>query len=339
MTGILGGLLATFKQAVAGWTWTTQTLDTARYITAGTYAPLTNGSYFFFLNGAQTDTGEQPNTSAYLYSVDGDTWEAGTLPVNKKYSGAAFNGTTLVVNVAGVNLSGELIVDDDALTTTNGTTWTVRDTNEADPKWDVIWDGTRFLLTAEDTSVGLRHSTDGTTWTSIDPGPALWRIAYDGSSRYFGLPYVTNATNIIRTNTGNPTTAGNWVGATLPRSEIWQSAIFGNGTWLIFEADTAGNYLTSTDGTTWTQRVMPGSLGRPNLARNFQRPMFVDGDFYIVLLGVLYKSSDGVTWQTVTVSGSPSQRINAWAIGPNKIVGGGWGDIMTQSAVLLKGDK
>lgn len=304
--GFLTGAAAPF----GGFTWVAEN-PTAIAYNGGVYANLTNGKFFGFGNndGAQTTT--------YAYSTNGTSWSTGTLPSARDWGKAATNGTRIVATCTD---------DTDFAYSTNGTTWTavsvITTTN------DIIWDGTRFLAVGSSTTTNLAHSTDGISWAGIDIGSGFYSIGFDGTSRWIAGPIASTAT--ARTATSNPTVAGNWGNLTMPSTGVWISFIYGNGTWLANTADST-TYATSTNGTTWTSRTLPGTFGNTD---NSARPLFFDGFFWIMVTvggnAVLYASADAITWTEVKnfgsigTSGSPAlQNISGWAATTGTIVGFG----------------
>lgn len=320
MTGILAATIGTFLRKL-GLTWSVNTGDAIAY-SAGAYAPLTAGSYYLFRGGIFDNS--QETSTAYYYSSNGSTWTTGTLPTATGISCAAFNGTTLLI------LSGFGANSDTAWTTTNGTTWTARDTGvSAGKHTSAFWDGTRFLVTWTDAGGGIKHSTDGVTWTQIDPGPGLSQIAFDGTSTYVALRYDagTNGTNTGYVCSGNPTTVGNWTTSTMPSSLPWSRVVYGNGVFVAF-ANNTQSYATSTNGTTWTNRTLAtneefGGSGDGSENRNF--PLFFEGLFYYWSGNRnLFSSSDGITWTDLNISNLVDiDELAAWAAGGGKIVGAG----------------
>lgn len=305
MTGILGGLIGSFKK-LFGWRYGSL-VDTRRWQTAA-YADLANGKYFAF--GA-SDSGNA--MTLYKYSNDGETWTDGTLPASIRVRASATDGTTLCIFVD---------TDSNVYTTANGTTWTSR-TRGSYTARQAIWDGTYFLCVTTNTSTdGLLYSTpsDLGSWNNIDVGNGGFSIAYDGSSRYVVMSATSTATH--RTNTSNPTVAANWSDITLPAASNWVDVVYGNGIWVAMRFNSS-SYATSTNGTTWTSRTLP--FTQPN---GYNRTLFYDGNFYTydATNTRMYKSSDGINWSidtTLTLTTTVILGAYGWAVGPNKVIGVG----------------
>ena len=323
MTGILGGLVGSLRKL--GQIWSRGDFGaTLRPYTAGAYAPLSAGKYFLFTAG-NLDTGSTRND--YYYSNDGISWTAGTLPSNTGISAAAYNGTTLLI-VSGYFSS----VSDAAWTTTNGTTWTARDTGTASANrhTSAIWDGTRFLVTGTNGSANLRHSTDGATWAEINISGDMNDVAFNGTSTYIAQTHLatTGTKSGAYICTSNPTVATNWSSFTFPSSQRWSRTIFGNGVWIAF-ANNSTSYATSNNGTTWTARSLATGEefgDSSNGASNRNKPLFHEGLFYYWSKGLkLFSSFDGITWtQVLPALSTGIVEIAAWAPGNGKIIGAGY---------------
>lgn len=305
--------------------WSLGDLGQSDYHTAGAYTTINGGTYFFFMDG----TTEVTPGNGYIYSTNGVNWTTGTLPASVGITGAAFNGTTLTIVAGGSNT-------DDAFTTTNGTTWTLRDTGDTGTGGNeghsaLIWDGTRFIATSNlNNSTALRWSTDGATWTQVAGGTGsngFADIAFDGSSRYIAI--AASATATQRTCTSNPTVAANWTNITLPTSTLWIRVVYGNGIWIALRPAST-NYATSTDGTTWTSRTLPFAFG-PGLDdwENRSKMVFYNDSFYYGTTEKrVYRSTDGINWTMVydytSVQNSDMFSIAAWITAPTRLLGAGY---------------
>jgi len=302
MTGILGGLIGSFKKAIS---WVTGTITNQVYLTA-VYAPLTNGSYFAF--GGSSTLG---NTTAYRYSTDGSSWSAGTLPVSSIFRGSATNGSVIFVTASSTTTH---------YYSTNGTTWTaVVATAASSTPVSALWDGTRWILPrGSAASPGLYYKTDitsATAWSTNNPAAgAINYVAYDGTSRHIAT--FSSLASSLATTTTFPT---GWASATLPSSANWVSPVFGNGIWLVMQPGSA-SYATSTNGTTWTSRTLPSQFSESS-NENAIKMIFDNDAFYYYYLDNIYKSGDGINWITEkTVTGGTLDNANAWAVSSTKIV-------------------
>lgn len=306
--------------------WASASIGGGAY-NGGVYANLANGKFFGFENN------NNAQTTSYRYSTNGTSWTNGTLPLSRKWGKAATNGSRVVVVATDVDSSAY---------TDNGTTWTSTSMPGASGFSDILWDGTRFLAVSVDTGSGnLSYSTDGATWTGIDIGSGFYGIGFNGATRYIAGPIASTST--ARTTTSDPTVAGNWGNLTMPSTGTWISFIYGNGTWLANRAD-ATSYATSTNGTTWTSRTLPGTFGNND---NSSRPLFFDGYFWIMVTvsseAVLYRSTNAITWELVYNFGpvgtnlNPNlQNISGWAATEGTIIG--FGNFSEFREITLEGE-
>lgn len=152
-------------------------------------------------------------------------------------------------------------------------------------------------------------------WTSVDTGTNrdLFGIIYDGSK------FVVNGENgVILTSTDGI----NWnirkqaeiIAANVMGTSGFFSGISnGNTVIMTIRQDNAPIQFFNSDngGITWTFSNVPGN--------NFIRDFAFDGNNYLGVSGtnILYKSSNGVTWNTSTIGGSSSTDFQKIAYGPN----------------------
>lgn len=179
----------------------------------------------------------------FAYSDDGVTWTSGTLPdTSKDYLEVAYNGS--VWCTAGYNsISGA--------TSTTGASWTSR-TLPAIEDWEgICWDGTYFILAANDTT-NCYTSTDGITWNNVGTypvGPNF--IASDGS----GLTVAVRSSGQIMVSSDGGV---NWTLANnspyIPFGLISQWKIsYANGYFILPCQYNSGHTWISTDGYEWKQ--------------------------------------------------------------------------------------
>lgn len=293
------GILASASSE--NFTFTTFTLPTALFFRGGIYENLANAKYFLFGDN------DGAATTSYLYSTNGTSWTTGTLPDSQQWGKAASNGTRVVV-IPWVGRS--------AAYTTNGTTWSSSNIwGSSQNSTDIIWTGTRFLVTGSDTSTNISSSTDGVSWTASDVGNGFRGIAYDGVSKYI----ATTGSTTARVTTGDPTTTS-WTNLTVPISG--DQILYQNGIWLIFGG---GDVATSPDGVTW-------ATSTPTFIGNVQSVSFLDNKFYTATVDTvndliyIYTSTNGLIWKQKSVIANPTsvERINAWANGPTTMIAAGY---------------
>lgn len=320
MTGILAGLIGSFKKAAL--TWTTGTVTNRSYRDA-VYANLANGKYFVV---GQDNGGI--NTTSYIYSTNGTSWSTGTLPVSTTWNAIGSNGSRII---ALRNSSSTAYYSD------NGTTWTATATLPASvtPR-QIIWDGTNFVIPAG-SSRAIYYSTNGTgSWSTtgtsigITTGSAQG-IGYDSVSRY--VVTSTTSTTEAGTTTAFPSS---WSLITMPSTGIWLSAVYGNSIWVVARAGSS-SYATSTNGTTWTSRTLPSNFSEAT-ADIYAKMIFSDGKFYYYYVNNVYSSTDGINWTTeATVTGGALDNGNGWAVGEGKILVFGYDATTTGSDTYLIG--
>lgn len=248
--------------------------------------------------------GRGGNTVAY--SRDGIVWTVSGSPVTAGASaagGLAWNGNVWVAVTNGAT---------NIWTSPNAITWTSRATLTAGNGQAVGWNGYQFLVTG--TSTRAATSPDGFTWTSLT-GPAMsggaFRVTWNHTSTQWTAVGVDTGTNIqtIMTSPDAVTWAAR---ATYPpmtssvRGATWASSL---GLWVAVGGATA-NIVSSTDGTTWIQRVA-NSLGTANCVA-WNGSLFVAGGGTTVQI---FTSPDGITWTSRTNGGVTWTVVNgvAWS--------------------------
>lgn len=258
-----------------GANWTRRVLPSQTKISAAVYANLTGGKYYAF---CQSVTSPQSFRSA-----DGITWTAESQTITNVFAAGANSSTIVIMGPSAFTR-----------TSTDGTSWTSRTATGSGTARTGIWDGTRFIFVGTDLTNNLMHSTTGATWTTIDVGPGLRDIAWNGSSTYLAIESASSST--YRICTANPTSAGNWTSSTLPTTAVWGTVAYGAGTWVIARPGST-SYATSTNGTTWTTRTLPDRLS-PTTTTPVARIRFVDNNFVMwgEDLKALWTSGDGISW-------------------------------------------
>lgn len=313
------GILSAFARggAITNWQKITVTDQVWR---GAAFAPLTNASYYAF--GASVSGG---NTTNYIYSTNGTTWSNGTLPASLQWARAAFNGTTLIVVPGAVGQATTAYAY-----TTNGTTWTAGTLPSSTQSFDCFWDGANFVVTNRNSSVSTYHySANGISgWTSVDAGPSLASMAYDGSSRYIAIDDGSTATARTSTTGISP---GTWSNLTLPSATNWSKVVYGGGFWVIIGIN--GNFITSTNGTTWTAFSPPNfDNGTTTTINTTSKNIhFVDGFWYYTRSSGAYEvyyratpnSNSGWTAVTLTTA-TDLQRFIDIASGNGRMIAVGW---------------
>lgn len=187
---------------------------------------------------------------------------------------------------------------------TNLTNW-ARDsvpTGSGLPYATVIWDGSRFLASAN----GILTSPDGVNWTLVysDPSasPYLTAVLY-ANGVYLAAGSDNNGAVLLRSTDGQtwtPETTGLDNSGTT--TYVLSAIAYGNGLFVAGGQEDSPTtaqdiILTSPDGVNWTQQVLPNGgddgfavTGAGNGAAYGSGTFFVGGN------GGGYTSSDGVNW-------------------------------------------
>ena len=163
----------------------------------------------------------------------------------------------------------------------------------------LAWSPSLSLYVAVGDAGYISTSTDGRTWTTVDPAPTVDDIF--GVAWLNGRFYAAGAAQGILTSIDGTT----WVNATTPGAPLALESIAWNGqtgTGAVYVATGYSTVLVSSDGDTWTEAAVP-PLGFNDsvawgggLANCF---VTVGSDNHI------FSSSDGQTWTRRFLSASP----------------------------------
>jgi hypothetical protein len=151
-------------------------------------------------------------------------------------------------------------------------------------------------------SSGAAVSSDGITWTPVDPGAAtLYAITFAG-----GRFVAVGDQGTILTSTDGL--------SYVPRSSGTQQGLdgiaFGASTYVAVGPN--GTCLTSPDGATWTPRTLPSAVGAKTVA--------FGGTSFVAVGNGIYTSPDGVNWTFQLPVGPELEGIG---YGPSGFVAGG----------------
>ena len=215
--------------------------------------------------------------------------------------------------------------DRDLVTSTDGSTWAVQNTNgvnnlPAARFWtDAIFGGTRFVVIANAGTNPVCYSPDGVTWTQGTLAAGSWSsIAYGqpGAQAYYVIVSGANAGGSQAV--GYSTDGATWTtGNNMPSSDVWSSVTYGNGTFVAVAGDSATattKAAYSTNGTSWTAATLPG------VAANWVSVSYGAGGF----MAFAYNSNrtavsaDGITWSEGPAISSGNWNTSAY--GNNKFV-------------------
>lgn len=259
-----------------GTTWTAATTPPA----SANWSHVT----FFPGKGFVAVSGRSSASTAAAFSVDGDVWQACTMPASGHWYRVECN------NAACVALTQS--TEDATATTTNGCTWSAGPAL-AGAKYNLVWTGSLFVTVRQSATNSFNSSDNGTSWnTSTSPGDyqtwsysafsgartVIWNsstgaTAYTtngtswsasgstgaGPDRAIGIAYgngtfsalVFTAKSTSYTSTDSAVWASNAIGFT--PTNAWTELIFGGG---LFVAAGTNQIATSTDGKIFTSRTI-----------------------------------------------------------------------------------
>ena len=194
--------------------------------------------------------GSGANTIAW--STDGITWTGNSGAVLSAYGhGVAWNGSIWVA--VGWDGAGGTVA-----TSSDGITWSQPFTGVFADGWNsVAWNGTLWVATGLDTTYGtLLYSTDGVIWSpgtgtifDLEGYAAAWNgtlwLATGGST----LTLLQSSDGVYWSSTSVPFFNG--------RALAWNGSL-----WVLGRIyDGSYSLSTSPDGTTWTDRILAGTMG------------------------------------------------------------------------------
>ena len=257
------------------------------------------------------------NTQAVvLTSPDGIDWTFTPGLVEPKLSAIAWDGTNLLAVGYGVAASSSDL----------GASWTpITDMSGANVAnaWftDVIWDGSRFVISELGQVVA---SSDLLNWTFYSPSSSLnaFALAWDGTG------YVVATTSGLYTSTDLTTWSQTQAvpgGYTYYyfTDVVWDA---GNGLFLALGVDgltaASASVYTSPDGTTWTEQLAGESQHAKALFSAGGQSFFLGGR------GTFLSSSDDITWtpadavDAATLTGLTPVGTSGWAaVGSDATIG------------------
>jgi len=263
------------------------------------------GDYVGEIVGGITIT-SQPASASSATAVG--SWSSQTAPSNLTVSGLAYaNGTFLALGTGKVATSSNLA------------TWTNANLPQNLTATQVAYGNGAYVVVGKDVPFPVARSTDGSTWTSAS-GDASFTynfssVAY-GSGLFVGmLQSQENSTYLVNYFTSPD--GSSWTMRSMPynsgnliRTSNVTDIAYGNGVFVASvtsrNLDNGSNvltqYLTSTDGLTWTIRDLPASGFYASVA-------FGNGVFVLLpqtsgvnsTTSTLYTSTNGVTWTARTL--------------------------------------
>lgn len=269
--------------------WELNTFPSSGYYLGGAVATFA-GIETVIVSGpytGQTGTGTSIRTS-----TTGATggWSSGTLPNTSRWATFMSNGSRIVAVAGHATTSASTCIYTD-----NGTTWTSVTTGLASSQNVGGYMNGKFTIVNRTTTGAANYaeSTDGITWSIAQIGPTgYYGIAYlDGT--YIAIP--NNSTNARKSTSP----LSSWTDSTLTTAADWSSIASGNGAFVAVASNSAVTNYTLDEGNTWNAGSLPSVLDSATGAKVH----YINNSFVVMTLdGLIHKSSDGITWTTITAS-------------------------------------
>lgn len=200
-------------------------------------------------------------------------------------------------------------------------TWTQRTPPVAGKGWGTSWNGSIFLMYAASTTTnGAQTSADGIAWTAntaisiasigdIIWNGSVWLVLPNNSTGCATSPDGLTWTSRTSTNTASASQNPNSIG-------------IGNSTWnagaglFITGTNTAGQYQTSPDGATWTNRT-PAPFSTMQAFTNVGSAKWASNSTRTVVCatyGMSAYSDNGTSWTVVAIDST--NQFNTGTAGP-----------------------
>lgn len=231
------------------------------------------------------------NTTQGATSTDGLTWTSRTLSTSANWEAGAFGAGIHVITAFGTSTYA---------TSTNGITWTTRSFGVSGNWLQVAFGAGLFVavrvLTASPFNAQPWTSTDGISWTQRS-------FANANIQSSEALKFANNA--FVMTTNGNPggysTNGITWVDLVMPANDPWKALAFGNSTW-VSVVQGKQRTGTSADGLNWTNQ---GDIA-PSI-QQWRTMAFGVGLFAMVGTGstsAAASTTNGITWTARTLPAS-----------------------------------
>ncbi len=251
-------------------------------------------------------------------SSDGISWTLKTAPSGCWNSVAYGNGIFLAVGCNG-----------GVMTSQDGTAWALKATIEPNSSVgpinlvSVTYGNGNFVATGYWGSTGvIMISQNGITWAQVSSvnGMQLSNVAYGA-----GTFVLISSGGYIETSYDGVTWTGR--GAAINNSNsVWSGLSYGNGLFVAVAVGGSKKIITSTNGMTWTVRVMGVAYGLNSIT-------FGNGLFVAVGNNSIVTSSDGINWTVGTSSTSDNWHSITYGGGVFVAVGGSGAIIASGGAV------
>lgn len=242
-----------------------------------------------------SSSGTDPYNNFVVTSSDGITWtwrdiapsDTTAYTLNSVTYG---NGLFVAVGSSGA-----------IFTSPDGVTWTKRTAAISGNLNSVVWGKDKFVCVCDGaTGASIQTSPDGITWTARTGAVATTTstnqvVAYDATRDM----YAASTGNAFSGGTGIQTSPDGitWTARNVPSGIGNSTGIVGlNGKFIA--RGSSSDLVISNDGATWAR--LPTSFSNNTNYPNTMKS--ANGRVFFFRNGSLYISSDGVSWDTVTVS-------------------------------------
>lgn len=260
------------------------------------------------LSAASNSSNVNPPTPA----PDFVTWK-NSFPPTPNYSTVTIDSGGIAVDssgnivVAGNNAAG----DSDILSYgPNSTTKNWTNTTVTAPLSRGAWGNSVYVFVnlggGTFSTTGIRTSSDGSTWTLRQSGNLA--VAFQNISFTNSLFFLM-ASSVLRSSSDGVT----WTTRNNPGATVWESIVKTSTNYVLVGA--TGTIRTSTDLATWTTRTSGVSWNIKSVTTKSGVTVAVgDGE------GIIRSTDDGVTWSSVTYTGSGTNYIDVATDGTNFVL-------------------
>ena len=280
----------------------------SRYETTNGFATCSNNVTFVAVGGNSS-----PSEGFLRTSSNGTScWISRNIGTsNVLYSGTYANNTFITVGHADTSTYPSL------LTSSDGTTWTSRNTSGVMGTgkyiWEIIYANNKFLAVGGGGKI-ITSTNNGVTWSVS---------ATVGTAQFLGVAYGNNTYVAGNEQNGiySSTDGTNWTQRDSSISVL--DVAFGNNTFVV--VGPSGKILSSTDGTNWTSRTSGTT--------NYLHEVAFGNDTFVATgnQGTIRTSSNnGVTW-TSRSSGTTRGLVGITFANGIFVVAGDYGTILTSS--------
>ena len=265
-----------------------------------------------------------------LYSTDGLTWIVPTgatlpLPSNVNFKSALYLGGVFYAVGVGTDSSGAA---NNVYSSIDLLNWTPTAAPVTQGLNALATDGTNLVAVGNGGAIvylsggvwvaatgGGAYNLNGVAWSSAsNPSNGAFWVAVGGTGTWggAGTGVVLQCTTTLAAWTPSstvPSTGNLYAVAATPATALTAASVYATNPMAV-AVGAAGAVMTSTDGNTWTQRTLPGSVS-PQL-----NGMVADGVQFLAAGqgGAVFSSTDGVTWAnpvTTYFSSSIASGVNS----------------------------